>query len=276
MKFAKMFLIAVVCFVLCNSSFAAVPTLINFQGRLTDSLGNPQDSSYSITFKIYDAPSGGNIVWQETQLSITVTRGIFNVLLGSVTPITDSIFNDTSRWLTFVVGAEPEITPRARLSSSPYAFRVNTVDGASGGTIVGDIQTPGLVYSSAGGFKFPDGSVQTSASPGSFFQNLFRFTAVLSPNATTSFTAPSDKSIYITGVHVHPYLVNPGANLRVSIEGEIIIEIYAFQGYNGTTADGFWMSGGGAPILVRPNEVVTLTQLTGNTSTSILITGFEF
>ena len=226
MKFSRILLWIVVSLAFCASSFAAVPTLINFQGRLTDSLGNPQDSSYSITFKIYDAPSGSNIVWQESQPSIAVTRGIFNVLLGSVTPITDSIFNDTSRWLTFAVGAEPEITPRARLSSSPYAFRVNTIDGATGGAVGGDIQTSGIVYSSTDGFKFPDGSVQTSASPGSFFQNAFRhFVSLVGYSPVDAFTAPPGKTRYITGIYTALTSNGTASRVAVSIAGNPVIEI---------------------------------------------------
>ncbi len=39
---------------------AAVPHLINYQGRLTDSSGNPLNGSYNLTFRIYDAGNKGD------------------------------------------------------------------------------------------------------------------------------------------------------------------------------------------------------------------------
>ncbi|MGE5693282.1 MAG: hypothetical protein ACM3YF_05835, partial [Candidatus Zixiibacteriota bacterium] len=41
-----------------------IPQLINFQGILKDGSGNlVADGSYSITFTIYDAATGGNNLW---------------------------------------------------------------------------------------------------------------------------------------------------------------------------------------------------------------------
>jgi hypothetical protein len=46
--------------ILSSMVFAAVPQLINFQGILRDGSGNPvTNGSYSVTFTIYDAASGG-------------------------------------------------------------------------------------------------------------------------------------------------------------------------------------------------------------------------
>ena len=102
---------------------AAVPQLINFQGILRDGSGNPvADGSYSVQFTIYDAPSAGNIKWQETQ-SVSTVNGLFSVLLGSLTPVLDSVFNDSSRYLGIKVGADPEMTPRQKLASVGFSQR---------------------------------------------------------------------------------------------------------------------------------------------------------
>jgi hypothetical protein len=46
----------------------AVPDSIYFQGILKSSGGNPvPDGSYSVTVRIYDAPSGGTQLWSETR-----------------------------------------------------------------------------------------------------------------------------------------------------------------------------------------------------------------
>ncbi len=105
----------------CSMVYAAVPQLINFQGVLkTPADTAVSDGSYSVTFTIYDAPSGGNVLWMETQ-SVNTIDGLFTVLLGSTTPVLDSIFNDSSRYLGITISADPEMTPRQRLSSVGYS-----------------------------------------------------------------------------------------------------------------------------------------------------------
>ncbi|MGH8004934.1 MAG: hypothetical protein ACRECJ_09460, partial [Limisphaerales bacterium] len=116
--------------------FPAVPQLINFQGILRDGSGNPvANGSYSVTFTIYTAPTGGINLWTETQ-SVTTSGGLFTVLLGSTSPVPDSAFKDTARYLGIMVAADPEMTPRQKLVSVAYGYRVNSVDGALGGNIL--------------------------------------------------------------------------------------------------------------------------------------------
>ncbi len=108
------------------------PRLINYQGYLTDTLGNPiTNPSVSMAFAIFDAASAGNQKWTETQGSISVTRGIFSVLLGSVTPIPDSVFTaSVSRYLQLTVAGQV-LTPRTRIISAPYAYTATYSDTAA-------------------------------------------------------------------------------------------------------------------------------------------------
>ncbi len=122
-----------------NRAETAVPQLINFQGILKDGSGNPvANGSYSVIFTIYDAPVGGNVQWAETS-SVTTSGGLFTILLGSTNPVPDSAFEDASGYLGIKVGADPEMTPRQQLVSLSYAYRVSSVDGASGGTITSKV-----------------------------------------------------------------------------------------------------------------------------------------
>src|SRR3989304_4769938 len=140
MKLIKKVLILAVLTALAATAWADVPRLINFQGRLSkDTLGTPvKDSTYSILFTIYDDPSAGTNLWSETQ-PVATKGGIFNVNLGSATALPDTIFDDTSRYLGITVGTDPEMTPRQRIVSMAYGYRVRTVDGATGGVISGDV-----------------------------------------------------------------------------------------------------------------------------------------
>lgn len=116
---------------------AAVPQMLNYQGRLTDQGGTPLDTTVSINFTIYNDSIGGRPVWTETLAAVTVTGGSFNVLLGSISPIPDNVFAEPERYLGITIGSDPEISPRTRLVAVAYAHRVSTVDGSAGGTIDG-------------------------------------------------------------------------------------------------------------------------------------------
>ena len=120
-------------------AFADVPTMINYQGRLTDGAGAPLDTTVSMEFAIYDDSTGGVLEWAEAHPSVTVEGGTFSIVLGEAVPIDDGVFNQPDRWLGITVGSDPELSPRTQLVSVGYAHRVSTVDGSTGGIISGDV-----------------------------------------------------------------------------------------------------------------------------------------
>ncbi len=154
-----------------------VPAMVNYQGYLTDSSGNPITGILSVTFSIYESVSGGTAVWTETHSSVNVTDGLFTVLLGSVTPIDPSNPTGGGYYLGIQVGSDPEMTPRQQLVSVPYALRsavandADTLDGldsadfvaVAGDTMTGALTVAGTIESTSGGFKFPDGTTQTTS-----------------------------------------------------------------------------------------------------------------
>ena len=117
------------------------PYLMSYQGHLTDDLGAPLDTGLLMTFTIYDDSTGSGIWWSETQV-VQIVNGLFAVQLGSINSIPDTVMGapiDPVRYLGIQVGSDPEIDPRTRLLSVPYAFRVASINGASGGTVFGDV-----------------------------------------------------------------------------------------------------------------------------------------
>ena len=94
-----------------NLVFAEVPKSMNYQGRLTDSGGEALDTTVSMEFVIYDDSTGDNSKWSETHSAVTVTGGLFNVILGTINEVDDSVFNDTSRYLGITVGTPKLIFP---------------------------------------------------------------------------------------------------------------------------------------------------------------------
>ena len=107
-----------------------IPQTINYQGVLKDASGIVvPNGDYSLTFKLYDLPSGGSALWNETK-TINVVGGIINTQLGSVTPITSATIVGAA-WLGITVGTGSELIPRITLTSVPYSIMSLTVPSGS-------------------------------------------------------------------------------------------------------------------------------------------------
>lgn len=167
---------------LAAGSFAGAPQLVSYQGYLTDGDGMPVTGTPQVIFTIYDDATAGSVIWTETYLSLSVTDGHFDVLLGSIAQLDDADFSDTSRYLGIKVDADPEMTPRAQLVTVPFAFRTATVDGASGGKINGTVMV-GADHSNTGTNNFIAGESCTTGGSWSTIGGGFNNNA--GPNAAT-------------------------------------------------------------------------------------------
>ncbi len=111
-----------------QDSTAIIPQMINYQGYLTNATGQALTGSYKITFRLYEDSIGvSSIKWEEIQNSVSVVDGLFNVLLGSVNPITPEHLNG-KRYLEIKVGNEVEMTPRLLLGSSAFALQADKME----------------------------------------------------------------------------------------------------------------------------------------------------
>lgn len=113
---------------------AVIPKLITYHGILKNNAGSFLTGTYSMQFKLYDASTGGNNLWTETQSSVSVSSGRFNVQLGSVTTLNLSFTQDY--WLSVKVGTDQEMTPRVRLTSAGYSYLAEDV---TGGKLTGSV-----------------------------------------------------------------------------------------------------------------------------------------
>lgn len=120
--------------------------VIYYQGRLQDSGGSDvADGSYNMVFVVYDASSGGTCQWVSkgtcgtpTNLSVTVTDGLFTVPLGdtsvgggSQNAMAETLFDDDTRYLEVRVEGET-LSPRKAIAAAAYAFNANHLQGAAG------------------------------------------------------------------------------------------------------------------------------------------------
>lgn len=122
---------------------AAVPTTINYQGYLKNSDGTPVATSVSVSFRLYTVANGGSAIWTETQPTVTPSNGIYQVTLGSVTPL--ALAFDSQYYLGVTVGADPEMTPRLPLTSVPYARKAASVDAGTQTLLTGATTNVGLI-----------------------------------------------------------------------------------------------------------------------------------
>ena len=135
---------------------AGINEQLNFQGRLLDSTGGVvADGNYNMQFKIYQDGNGilgggdETLKWTETRLNnnsqgVVVKNGYFSVNLGSITAFGASVdWNQDTLWLSIHIGgtnptctpfstcagAETEMDPFKRLSSTPYALNSKYLGG---------------------------------------------------------------------------------------------------------------------------------------------------
>ena len=120
-SFPAMILLLSIFFLLSTIAFA-IPNSLTLQGKLTNIAGASQVGTFNFTFRIYDAATNGNILYELVNYSITTdANGIYDVILGKI----NLSFAD-QYYLGITVGTDGESEPRVNLTSAPYSFRANT------------------------------------------------------------------------------------------------------------------------------------------------------
>ncbi len=140
MKALRWGVMVVALLLVISSLYATPPAKLSYQGVLTNGSGElVPDGNYNLQLSLYAAESGGTALWTEVQ-SVVVASGVFNVILGSVTPF--ALAFDMPYYLGIAVNAGAELTPRTLLTSAAYSLNAPVVAfGASGNTT--DLTTTG-------------------------------------------------------------------------------------------------------------------------------------
>ncbi|MCH8004288.1 MAG: hypothetical protein IH934_06700, partial [Nanoarchaeota archaeon] len=115
-------LFSILLLILLSSLVFAIPDSLTLQGKLTDLSGSSQEGTFNFTFKIYDAYTGGNTLYQVINTSVTTdANGIYDIILYNLSSLN---FSD-QYYLGIAVQGDDESQPRINLTSSPYSFRAN-------------------------------------------------------------------------------------------------------------------------------------------------------
>lgn len=155
------------------SPLIAVPAVVNYQGYLTDTNGNPLGSGTAVNrkvlFRTYDSANAGTRLWTEEH-TVTIAEGRFSVLLGNgidptgtasteSRPNINTVFNGVGdRYIGITVdngdgtfnASDTEIAPRQRITSSVYALRAGIAESVASGSDLSLGTDNGLGYYDSG------------------------------------------------------------------------------------------------------------------------------
>jgi microcystin-dependent protein len=218
-----------------GASAQSVPSLINYQGRLTDQTGAPLAAGlYGIQFKLWDDPLAGNLIWGQQQTVTLQSNGVFNVILGSpggspipnATPAVNNLayaFGGSNCFLgvTVVVSNEvslpsaSEILPRQQLLSVPFALVASTLVS----NLANALCPPGTVVAYMGtnppaGWLLCNGSTVSRTQYASLFSVIG--TASGAGDGSTTFNLPDLRGVFLRGVDAGRGL-DPDTGSRTSV-----------------------------------------------------------
>ena len=121
------------------------------QGFLKDANGKAVvDGNKVLTFKIYDAQTGGTALWTNVFSTVPVLGGVYAVQLGTgknpanIDTEISSLPWNVPYYVGITVESETELTPRTEFTYAPYTFAVNKSN-------LADVATRALTADAVGG-----------------------------------------------------------------------------------------------------------------------------
>ena len=116
---------------------AQIPRTISYQGVLANADGTLiKDGNHSLKLTLYPTATGVTTLYTEEQI-VPVVRGIFNVIIGTVTTLPFTLTFDHAYFLGVSVDGGSELSPRTALTAAPYALyaeHAGTADAVSAST----------------------------------------------------------------------------------------------------------------------------------------------
>ena len=174
-----------------GAALAQTAGMVGFQGLIKDAGGVPVSGPVTLQFRIFDAQTAGNLVDMDgdgvvenvvgedvKEVTVTATNGVVSTKFGPVHPIA---FDGNPRWLELTITNPPPAStlPRIEMVTAPAtaeqvnipatgtpAINVDNVGNVGIGTSSpgSPLTVTGIIEATVGGFKFPDGTTQTTAS----------------------------------------------------------------------------------------------------------------
>lgn len=125
------------------------PAVISYQGTLLNQQGEPIHGQVDIVFRLYAHSTDSAFLWEENHIgqnAVIVTNGLFNLVLGSLSPIPESVWDEGTLYLGITVGIDEEMMPREVISSVPYAINAQNALNLSDNSITGQAIIDGSLF----------------------------------------------------------------------------------------------------------------------------------
>ena len=259
-----------------------VPSLINYQGRLTDANGAAVTGSKNFSIDIFDAATGGNLLYTETIGAVTLdSNGVYSFQFGSA--------GTSNKQVTETIGTTAGTTlvySKALANSSVVNNSITVTDGtnswsqsvgnpgvgasATANTIVGFVIGATITNGGSGYTSAPEVTISGNGTGATA-------TATLNDGVVTGITIVSAGSGYTTGATIT--IAPPVIPFRVEYSSGTITATYASAPTAGQTIAATYRygTGGIADALGNASEhwmAITVDGVTQGTRQRVLAVPF--
>ncbi len=124
-----------------------------YQGRLRNA-GLPANGIFNMTFRVFDAPLGGVLLWSNVHFGVPVTNGVFtrDLSFGS------GVFDGADRYIKIEVNGNI-LSPRQKVNPTPYALKADSLQWPVSETIDGGFLNLNSNFDDAAYFAHLDGGI---------------------------------------------------------------------------------------------------------------------
>ncbi len=275
------------------SAATGINKQINFQGKVVNADGtNVANGNYDFVFKLYSVDTAGTAIWTETRTGgnqVTVTDGVFQVNLGSVTALPGSVdFNTDNIYLGVTFHTDSEMTPRVRFTAVPYAFNADKIHGltvtdTTGTLTIANGKTVSFAdaFTTTGAFPLtltatasttatlPTGTITLAdlATGQTFTNKTIGSTGLVFSGAATDITTASGESLVITAAGAGTVDIQDALTTDSLTADTGGVTIAAGQSYTGvgavtlsSTTNGLMLDSGNNVVSVATGDYLALSH----------------
>ena len=122
-------LLVVIGLIIASEVGAEINTLLNYQGRLLSTNGQPVNGNVTIAVAIYTNVSEGSQVYTESVGTVPVQDGVYSFHFGTNSAALKQALMNTQCWLEVSVDGSA-LSPRQQLTAVPYAVMAQQAETA--------------------------------------------------------------------------------------------------------------------------------------------------